>query len=118
MTSPRWTLSIDAGGTFTDAIARGSDGTILETKVASTPEDPSRGLTNAVTALQDLGVSLQDVTLVCHGTTVATNATLTGKLGKAALITTSGYRDVLGYRQSNRPDVYSLTPNRPSDLVP
>lgn len=118
MTSPRWTISIDAGGTFTDAIARGSHGEIREAKVASTPQDPSQGLSNAVAALEAQGVQLTDVSLVCHGTTVATNATLTGNLGRAALVTTRGFRDVLGYRQSNRPDVYSLTPARPNELVP
>lgn len=117
MTSPRWTVSIDAGGTFTDGIARSSSGEILESKVASTPEDPSRGLANAVLALAQRGLPLEDVSLICHGTTVATNATLTGNLARIALITTAGYRDVLGFRQSNRPDVYSLTPNRPTELV-
>ncbi|MGK0741627.1 hydantoinase/oxoprolinase family protein [Leucobacter sp. Z1108] len=114
----RWTISIDTGGTFTDAIARSSHGEIREAKVASTPEDPSTGLTHAVRELAAAGVRLADVNLVCHGTTVATNATLTGSLARAALVTTAGFRDVLGYRQSNRPDVYSLTPKRPSDLVP
>ncbi|WP_449282660.1 hydantoinase/oxoprolinase family protein [Leucobacter sp.] len=117
MSEPRWTISIDAGGTFTDAIARRADGEIREAKVASTPDDPSRGLANAVTALAEQGVPREDVSLVCHGTTVATNATLTGNLARVALITTRGFRDVLGYRQSNRPDVYSLTPARPAELV-
>ncbi|MFV0433954.1 MAG: hydantoinase/oxoprolinase family protein [Leucobacter sp.] len=117
MSEPRWTISIDAGGTFTDAIARRADGAIREAKVASTPDDPSRGLFNAVAALADQGVPREDVSLVCHGTTVATNATLTGNLARIALVTTRGFRDVLGYRQSNRPDVYSLTPARPTELV-
>lgn len=117
MTSPRWTISIDAGGTFTDGIARSSEGKIFESKVASTPDDPSRGLANAVHALAAKGLPLEHVSLICHGTTVATNATLTGNLARVALVTTLGFRDVLGYRQSNRPDVYSLTPARPSELV-
>lgn len=117
MSEPRWTISIDAGGTFTDAIARRADGEIREAKVASTPDDPSRGLADAVTALAEQGVPREDVSLVCHGTTVATNATLTGNLARVALVTTRGFRDVLGYRQSNRPDVYSLTPRRPAELV-
>lgn len=117
MQEPRWTISIDAGGTYTDAIARRADGAIREAKVASTPDDPSRGLANAVAALAEQGVTRADVSLVCHGTTVATNATLTGNLARVALITTRGFRDVLGYRQSNRPDVYSLTPERPTELV-
>lgn len=118
MNLPRWTISIDAGGTFTDAIARGSNGEIHEAKVASTPEDPSRGLSNALAALEGLGVTVRDASLVCHGTTVATNAILTGSLGRAALVTTQGFRDVLGFRQSKRPEVYSLTPRRPHQLVP
>lgn len=117
MSEPRWTISIDAGGTFTDAIARRADGEIREAKVASTPDDPSRGLANAVAALADQGVPRGRVSLVCHGTTVATNATLTGNLARVALVTTRGFRDVLGYRQSNRPEVYSLTPERPTELV-
>jgi N-methylhydantoinase A len=114
---PKWTVSIDTGGTFTDAIARNENGEIVETKVSSTPEDPSRGLFDALNKLADLGVDREAVSLVCHGTTVATNATLTGNLARVALVATEGYRDVLGYRQSNRPDVYSLTPHRPMDLV-
>lgn len=117
MASPQWNISIDAGGTFTDAIARRADGEIREAKVASTPEDPSQGLSDAVSALAAQGVPRDRVSLVCHGTTVATNATLTGNLARVALVTTRGFRDVLGYRQSNRPDVYSLTPKRPAELV-
>lgn len=117
MTTANWTVSIDAGGTFTDAIARSLDGEVIVAKVASTPHDPSMGLSNAVTALAAQGLPLQDVSLLCHGTTVATNAILTDELASIALVTTSGFRDVMGYRQSNRPDVYSLTPTRPKDLV-
>ena len=78
MAQERWTISIDAGGTFTDAIARSSRGGVIAAKVASTPDDPSRGLANAVTALVGEGLPIEDVSLLCHGTTVATNATLTG----------------------------------------
>ncbi|WP_411721032.1 hydantoinase/oxoprolinase family protein [Mycetocola sp.] len=117
MTQPTWTVSIDAGGTFTDAIARSVDGRAIVAKVASTPDDPSRGLANAVTALIDQGMAADAVSLLCHGTTVATNATLTGNLARVALVTTQGFRDVMGYRQSNRPSVYSLTPERPNELV-
>ncbi|MGW6172161.1 hydantoinase/oxoprolinase family protein [Arthrobacter sp. NPDC055138] len=115
--NPSWTVSIDAGGTFTDAIARSSEGMSLVAKTASTPEDPSRGLTNAVAELAAQGMNLDDVALICHGTTVATNATLTGNLARVALVTTKGFRDVLAYRQGSRPNVYSLSPERPRELV-
>lgn len=113
-----WTVSIDAGGTFTDAIARSSQGSIRLAKVASTPADPSLALGNAIASLSNQGIRTGAITLICHGTTVATNATLTGAMANVALVTTSGFRDVLGYRQSNRPDIYSLTPERPTELVP
>ncbi|MBV1780077.1 hydantoinase/oxoprolinase family protein [Paeniglutamicibacter sp. ABSL32-1] len=113
----QWIVSIDAGGTFTDAIAHANDGRTLVTKTASTPDDPSRGLTNAVAELAAQGMDLDEVKLVCHGTTVATNATLTGNLARVALITTRGFRDVMAYRQGSRPQVYSLKPERPNELV-
>ncbi len=112
-----WTVSIDAGGTFTDATARSSQGSIRLAKVASTPADPSLALGNAIASLSNQGIRTGAITLICHGTTVATNATLTGAMANVALVTTSGFRDVLGYRQSNRPDIYSLTPERPTELV-
>lgn len=117
MVQDRWTISIDAGGTFTDAIARSTEGAVVVAKVPSTPLDPAQGLADAVRALEERGVVLDDVTLLCHGTTVATNATLTGALATVALVTTAGFRDVMGYRQSSRPEVYSLTPERPLELV-
>jgi N-methylhydantoinase A len=110
-------VSVDAGGTFTDAVARADDGRLLVAKVASTPDDPSRGLANALDALAGQGMPVGDVGLLCHGTTVATNAILTGNLSTVALLATRGFRDVMGYRQSSRPSVYSLTPERPDDLV-
>ncbi len=112
-----WNVSIDAGGTFTDAIAQSSTGAVLVAKVPSTPADPSQGLADAITALATQGMAIDDVRLVCHGTTVATNATLTGAWAEVALVTTAGFRDVLAYRQGSRPDVYSLTPARPRELV-
>ncbi|WP_347350586.1 hydantoinase/oxoprolinase family protein [Intrasporangium sp.] len=112
-----WNVSIDAGGTFTDAIAQSSTGAVLVAKVPSTPADPSQGLADAITELSTQGMAIDDVRLVCHGTTVATNATLTGAWAQVALVTTKGFRDVLAYRQGSRPDVYSLTPARPRELV-
>ncbi len=72
VSSVEWTLSIDAGGTFTDAIARSSDGRTAVAKVPSTPADPARGLADAVAAIVRGGVPVDAIGLLCHGTTVAT----------------------------------------------
>ena len=113
-----WTVSIDTGGTFTDAVARSSAGDVAVAKVASTPEDPSRGLAESIAALVSAGVPIEAIALVCHGTTVATNAVLTDSLARVAVVTTEGFRDVLAYRQGCRPDIYNLAPERPRELVP
>ena len=49
---------------------------------------------------------------------MATNAVLTDRLARAVLVTTEGFRDTLSYRGGSRPDLYSLAPHRPSELVP
>ncbi len=114
----RWLVSIDAGGTFTDAVAHGRDGELLVAKVPSSPADPSQALTSVLTELSHHGLPLDEVALLCHGTTVATNAMLTGEWADATLVCTAGFRDVLAYRNGSRPDVYSLTPKRPAELIP
>jgi N-methylhydantoinase A len=113
-----WTVSVDTGGTFTDAVARCSDGRVAVAKVPSTPDDPSRGLAEVFAALVAAGVPRAAIGLVAHGTTIATNAVLTGGLARVSLVTTEGFRDVLAFRNGSRPDVYSLTPPRPQELVP
>lgn len=110
-------VAIDIGGTFTDAVAMGSQGAFRVAKVPSTPDDPSQALAQAVSELLADGVPADAIDLVSHGTTVATNAVLTGRLARVVLIATEGFRDVLGYRDGTRPDIYSLEPARPSELV-
>ena len=42
-----WRIGVDIGGTFTDLVLAGSDGTIEVFKVPSVPGDPSRGALDA-----------------------------------------------------------------------
>jgi N-methylhydantoinase A len=114
----RWTVAIDVGGTFTDATAVATDGEVAVAKVPSTPEDPAVALVAAVAELARRGVDPAAVAALFHGTTVATNATITGRLARVALITTQGYRDVLSYRTGGRPKLYDLQQPRPPELVP
>ncbi len=108
---------MDVGGTFTDAVAIGSEGSLRVAKVPSTPEDPSIGLAAAFTELTVDAFVPADVRLLSHGTTIATNAILTGRMGRVVLVATEGFRDILAYRGGSRPDIYSLTPAKPSELV-
>ena len=85
-----WILGVDVGGTFTDAVAMGSDGAATVAKVASTPADPAIGLLSALGELGSLGVPLEDVDLLVHGTTIATNAVITGRSARVVLLAKIG----------------------------
>ena len=112
-----WIVGIDVGGTFTDAIAMHRDGRSCVAKVASTPHDPSEGLVEAFRELARADVDPSDVTMVFHGTTVATNALLTGRTGRVVLLATEGFRDVMAFRNGSRPVLYDLRQRRPNELV-
>ena len=116
-TGPGWIVAVDTGGTYTDAIAVSSDGLIKVAKVPSTPADPGLAFERAVDALAGAGVAPSDVRMLFHGTTIATNAQLTGGLARVVLATTEGFRDVLSYRDGTRPAVYDLEQPRPRELV-
>ena len=95
-------LGVDVGGTFTDfLLINESDGSTHTAKVPSTPEDSSVGVLNGVARICDQsGVDPKDIKLVMHGTTVATNAVLTGNGAKVGLLTTDGYESVLQVARS------------------
>lgn len=101
-------VGIDVGGTFTDLYYSSGKGTGSDRvlKVPSTPDDPSRGLIDALRAA-DLDISRLDAIL--HGTTIATNAVIERRGAKCALITTSGFRDILELGRRDRQQMYGLT---------
>jgi N-methylhydantoinase A len=100
---PSLRVAVDVGGTFTDAcIFDEEQGTVTVTKAPSTA-DPIDGV---LAALDRAGVDLRDVAFFAHGTTVATNALLTRRLPRAALVTTEGFRDVIEIRRGTREDLW------------
>ena len=94
------------------------DGRVRIAKVSSTPRDPAIGLVDAFDELVRDGVDPLDVGIVFHGTTVATNALLTGRIGRVVLLATAGFRDVMAFRNGTRPVLYDLRQPRPNELVP
>lgn len=95
-------LGVDVGGTFTDLLlVDESSGQTYTAKVPSTPEDSSIGVLDGINRIcEESSIDLTKVSQVMHGTTVATNAVLTGKGAKVGLITTKGYRQVLQVARS------------------
>ena len=113
-------IGIDTGGTFTDLVAFDPDGGRLAFhKVVSTPDDPARGIVQGVRAIVErVDAHPEQVELLIHGTTVATNAVLQRAGARVALITTAGFRDVLQIQRQDRPRLYDLRARRARPLVP
>ncbi len=101
-------IGIDTGGTFTDVVAVDEQtGELVTTKTPSTPDDPANGFMIGVTrALDLLGVDGTAVSSVAHGTTVATNQLLEGKVGRLGFITSEGYEFLLEIARQSVPDGY------------
>jgi N-methylhydantoinase A len=117
--SIQFRVGVDIGGTFTDIVLLGTDGSITTKKVSSTPEDYGKGIVVGIMeVLHDLNLLPTSIEGVVHATTVATNAILEGKGAKTALITTEGFRDVLEFRRTRIPELYNLFYDKPSPLVP
>ena len=109
-------IGIDTGGTFTDIVLVDADkGQSWRHKVPTTPDDASHGILEGIEGgLALAGASPESVVLVCHGTTLATNAVLEGKWAKTGLITTSGFRDILELARQRRPSFFNLDIEKPT----
>ncbi|MEE4146593.1 MAG: hydantoinase/oxoprolinase family protein [Halieaceae bacterium] len=95
-------LGVDVGGTFTDLLLINEEsGETYTAKVPSTPEDSSLGVLNGIARICDeSGVNPKHIDRVMHGTTVATNAVLTGRGARVGLVTTAGFEDTLQVARS------------------
>ncbi len=116
-------VGVDVGGTFTDFLLMGESGSSSVFKVLSTPEDPSIGV---MRGFEEMAASfgtdkmsfLSSVEIIVHGTTVTTNAVLTGNISRTGLLTTRGFRDALQMRRGIREETYNNRYLPPSPLVP
>src|SRR5260370_16876905 len=114
MTGPThslWQFWIDRGGTFTDIVARRSDGTLATHKLLS--ENPERYRDAAVHGIRELlglapGAPIAKGTIeaVKMGTTVATNALLERTGERTVLAITRGFGDALRIAYQNRPKLF------------
>src|SRR3984957_608840 len=119
-------LGVDVGGTFTDAVLVGDDGTIHTAKAPSTPASQEQGVMNAIAAvLARAGAEHRQAQRFAHGMTVATNALLESKAhspahrpARTALVTTEGFTDIVELARQARPSLYRLCQAGPQPLVP
>lgn len=104
---------IDTGGTFTDCVILDDKGNLTEFKAPTTPSDFSEGVINALKeSAAGYSLSLEQfikqIELIAHGTTVATNALITKRVARTAMITTKGFRDIIEIRRSLKIETHSM----------
>lgn len=111
-------LGVDIGGTFTDIVLLGADGTMHTKKVLSTPHDYSEAIENGIRSLMhETDIVASSIREVVHGTTVATNAIIERTGVRVALITTKGFRDILEIARFRAPRLYDVSFRKPPPLV-
>lgn len=115
-------VAIDTGGTFTDVVAIDREtGVLTAIKTPSTPSDPSLGLLEGVSKVMErTGAKPQDLSMLLHGSTVATNAVLEHKFAGLGLLVTRGFRHMIEIARQSVPDGYgnSFFWVKPPRLVP
>src|SRR5256886_9672933 len=109
---------VDIGGTFTDIVLLGADGTIHTKKISSSVENYAQAIVEGLTELfRETGLAGSAIEEIRHGTTVASNAILEHKGARTGLITTKGFRDVLEIRTLRMPRMYDIGWTKPAPLV-
>ena len=90
-------LGVDVGGTFTDLLLHDErTQRTYQAKTPSTPQDQSIGVAAGVKLICDkAGISPSEISLILHGTTVATNAVLEGRGARVGLLVTEGFEYTL-----------------------
>jgi len=111
-------IGVDIGGTFTDVALEVGERRFTA-KTLTTSRAPEEGVLSAVHAvITEAGTEPGTVSVIIHGTTLATNALIERKGAKTALLTTEGFRDVVEIRHENRFEQYDVNIDLPEPLVP
>ncbi len=118
-------IGIDVGGTFTDFVVTRAGAEPAIFKTLSTPADPSIAVVDGLAQIaasqappQSLPAFAATIDTLVHGTTVTTNATLTGTGARCGLLTTDGVRDALEMRRGIREEQYNNRYTNVKPLVP
>ena len=118
--NPVYSLAVDIGGTFTDIVLRGSDGSLTVDKTLTTPKSLLDGFFAGVHAvLGKAGLGPADINgVVVHATTVVTNSLIERKGQATALLVTEGFCDVLSIRNEHRYEMYDPQIEFQPPLIP
>src|SRR5262245_12732242 len=95
MSTARYRLGVDVGGTHTELVLLDTTtGELSVEKVASTPKNPALGVLDGLAKFIAKGVPPSQIGFFSHGTTITTNALLEMRGAKVGLFITKGYRAV------------------------
>ena len=113
-------FGFDIGGTFTDFVLSGSNGTVFVAKGLTNARDIARTIFDGLNGLlRQHGISADQLhNVVAGATTFVTNLIIERKGARTALITTVGFRDVIEIAREIRYDVYDLTSSYPDPIIP
>ncbi|WP_262700689.1 MULTISPECIES: hydantoinase/oxoprolinase family protein [Streptomyces] len=119
----RYRIAVDTGGTFTDVVVGSDSGDMAAGKALTTYDRVFTGFEAAVRrAAASVGWSgdevLRNADVIVYGTTHATNAVLTGKIAKTALLVTEGFADTLLLREGGRRDAFDSKAAYPGPYIP
>lgn len=116
MAKAQWIVGTDIGGTFTDVICINLE--TGEQRLGKVPSTPPTFFDGVINGLKKAGISGDEVLSFRHGATISTNAILERKGVKTALITTKGFRDVLGGGRAERISAFELDWDPPELIIP
>ena len=111
-------IGVDIGGTFTDVVLE-LDGRRLTHKVLTTRDNPAEACMQGISrVLAEADAAAEDIEVLIHGTTLATNAIIERKGAVTSMVTTAGFRDVIEIGTEGRPEQYDINILKPEPLVP
>jgi N-methylhydantoinase A len=112
-------IAVDIGGTFTDVVLELPGADRITRKLLTTHTHPGEAVLDGIRqVLAQAGATPDQVSLIIHGTTLATNALIERSGAVTALLTTAGHRDALEMAHEDRFEQYDVMIDRPKPLVP
>ena len=127
MSSPerdrRQRIGIDVGGTFTDCVLLGADGSLTLEKAPTTPHDQSEGVLDGIARLAaatghaSADALLTTVRAIVHGTTTGDNTMIQMSGAPTGLLVTSGFRDEIEFRRCYKEDIWDPAYPAPAPIA-
>jgi N-methylhydantoinase A len=120
MTTARYRLGVDVGGTHTDLVLLDTTtGELSVEKVGSTPKNPALGVLAGIARFIAKGVPPVEIGFFAHGTTITTNALLEMRGAKVGLLITKGYRAVQEVQNQARDgNLFDYFYSKPAPIAP